>query len=45
MRYRVISETHGLMWTGDDADEAEDTALIVAVGTARTVYLQDGTSK
>jgi hypothetical protein len=43
-RYRVVSEKHGLVWTGNDADEAEDIALSVAVNTARTVHLQDGTS-
>jgi hypothetical protein len=31
MTYRVISETHGLVWAGDDAGEADDIALMVAV--------------
>jgi hypothetical protein len=43
MRFRVISETQGLVWTGDDAARAEEVALATAVGTGRTVYLQEGT--
>lgn len=42
-RYRVVSEPHGLLWTGDDAERAEEIALMAAVNTARTAYLQDGT--
>jgi hypothetical protein len=40
--FRVISETQGLVWTGEDAEQAEQVALMVAVNTARTTYLQDG---
>jgi hypothetical protein len=40
--YRVISETQGLVWTGADYERAEEVALIVAVNTGHTVYLQDG---
>lgn len=43
--YRVISEIHGLVWTGDDAERAEEVALIAAVHTGRTVYLQDGDTR
>lgn len=43
MRYRVISEIHGLVWTGDDGERAEEIALVAAVNSGRTVYLQDGT--
>ena len=45
--YRVISEKHGLVWTSGEDDTYEDAeyiALITAVNTARTVYLQKGTS-
>jgi hypothetical protein len=40
--YRVISEAHGLVWTGTDTKRAERNALIVAVNTGRTAYLQVG---
>lgn len=42
--YRVISERRGLLWTGTDAEYAYELALMVAVTTARTVYLQEGTT-
>lgn len=37
--YTVTSETRGLVHTGTDKTEAERVALIVAVGTGRTAYL------
>jgi hypothetical protein len=41
--YRVISEKQGLLWTGDDAEYAEEIAAMVAMLSGRTVYLQEGT--
>lgn len=43
-RFRVISERYGLLWTGNDPVEAEQVALMAAINTGRTVYLQDGTT-
>jgi hypothetical protein len=43
--YRVVSERHGLVWTGSDASQAEQVALMVAINTARTTYLQDGDTR
>lgn len=40
-RFYIISEKHGLVAVKHDPEEAERTALIVAVNTARTVYLHD----
>ena len=45
MIYRVISDRYGLMWTGCDREEAHEVALIVAVNTARTTYLQEGVTR
>ena len=38
-KYRVVSERYGLVWSGDNADEAERAAVVVAVNTGRTVSL------
>jgi hypothetical protein len=45
MRYFVISEPRGLVWTGSDPDDAERAALVASVITARTVYLHDRTTE
>ena len=43
---RIVSEPHGLVRTFHDTpagrEQAEYTAVVVAVHTGRTVYLQDG---
>lgn len=40
-RYYVISEKRGLVAVADDQETAERYSFIVAVQTARTVYLHD----
>lgn len=39
--YRIVSAHRGLLWTGfTDQDDAEYRAVVAAVNTGRTVYLQ-----
>lgn len=45
MIYRVVSERLGLVWTGSNAKEANEIALMVCINTGRTVYLQEGEMK
>ncbi len=40
-RYYVISEHRGLVSTTDDAERAEELAIVSAVNTGRTVHLHD----
>ena len=40
-RFYVISVVHGLVATADDADRAEELAIIAAVNSGRTIYLHD----
>lgn len=41
MRFYIISEPYGLAGTANTYEEAERIAFIVAVVTARTVYVHD----
>lgn len=41
IRFYIISESHGLVATAHDPEQAERIALIAAVKTGRTVQLHD----
>lgn len=40
-RFYIISERYGLVAVAHDPDVAEQTALVAAVNSGRTVYLHD----
>lgn len=40
-RFYVISETRGLLWSGDDEDRADELGLIAAVNSGHTVHVHD----
>ncbi len=41
MRFYVVSEKYGLVFSTNDEEHAERVSLVAAVNTARTVYLHD----
>ena len=40
-RFYIVSETHGLVAVRDTPEAAEQTAIVAAVNTGRTVHLHD----
>jgi hypothetical protein len=45
VRFWIVSERLGLVCSTNDEAYAQDIAIMVAVNTARTVYLHDRTTE